>query len=109
MPTSIADIVCPSASKQYIKIPVTATVNGIVVDPESDSVAFACVAPGVAPASGDFVAGSWETISGRYYARVLIGPGTSLELVTGLYEIFVKITDNPEIPVLDSGLLEISP
>src|SRR6266496_3261374 len=97
--TSIADFVIPAASLEYVKVPITATVNGSAVNPETDDVAFSFVAPGTAPSS--WTTGSWETIGTTYNARILVGPGGSVTLSKGLYEVFVRVTDNPESPVLD--------
>lgn len=108
MSASIADLTVPAASTQYLKVPISATVNGGVFNPSADNVSFAFPRPGVAPST--WFSGSWETVSGTYYARVLIGPtGGVVTLGVGLYNVFVKISDNPESPVVDGGTLEITP
>lgn len=95
------------SSLQYVKVPVTATVNGAAYNPTSDQVQLAFVTIGDDPAGSDWVTGSWETASGTYYARALVGPGGTVELAKGRYQIYVKITDSPEIPVLESDVLEV--
>ncbi len=92
-------------SKEYVRVPIGATESGSPVDPTSDSVTMAFAAPGVTPTS--FNTASWETDTtanpDKHYARSLIGPGTSNVLTAGRYSVYVKITDNPEIPVLPAG------
>lgn len=80
-----------SLSKEYITIPVTADVN--VLD---DTVAWAFTDPDVDPTSwtsGDWVAGTPPK------ARILVGPGGSVTLTKGLRDVWLKVTDSPEIPV----------
>ena len=65
--------------------------------------------PETSPAS--WVTGSWATFPGpAYWAEALVGPangGTALSL--GTYQVWLKITDNPEVPVLQPCLLTITP
>lgn len=94
-------------SKEYVKVPVTATVNGVAYNPTLDVVTIAFKKPADTPAAGDFKSASWETISGKYYARALVGPGGVIELPAGRWSVWVKITDDPEVPVIDAGQLEV--
>jgi hypothetical protein len=93
-----------SQSTEFVKVDV-ARDSG--VDPTGDVVAMAFVADGVQPVPGDFKAGSWETIDGIYKARCLIGPAGVVQLVAGTYVVWVKITDNPEVPVKRSGYIKV--
>jgi hypothetical protein len=89
-------------SKIRLKYAVTALVAGAQVDVTVDAVYFAFLPPGAIPVSGDWVAGDWETVSGTppiYKARIMIGPGAKA-LVAGKYEVWLKIIDSPEAPVL---------
>lgn len=104
MTANIADLQVSSQSKQYVTVPVAEVITG--GDPTGDDVALAFPIPGDEPTT--WFAGQWLTEDGIYYAQALIGPGTSATLDVGYYNIYVKITDNPEIPVLLSGLLEIT-
>lgn len=95
-------------STEYVRVPVLTTFN-----PTNDVVQFAFLVDGTQPSSGDWKAGSWETdtINGitTYYARCLIGPtGGTMTLVAGSYRIWLKITDNPEVPVRIAGTLIVS-
>jgi hypothetical protein len=94
-------------SLQYVKAPVSAVVDGAAYDPTSDTVQMAFTAVGVDPVSGDWKTAGWETISGRYYARCLVGPGGTIDLAVGSYTVWVKVTDSPEIPILRSGGLRV--
>jgi hypothetical protein len=64
------------------------------------------------PQTADWVSGSWETVSTNvlypYNARCLVGPSGTISLNTGTYVIYMKITDNPEIPVLVGGQLVVN-
>lgn len=67
---------------------------------------------GQTPAPGDFVAASWETINTQfgttYNARCLVGPGGMIQLQPGVYGVWIKIVDNPEIPVAQVDQLTIT-
>jgi hypothetical protein len=98
----------PSLSREYVKVPVAATDSGTTVNPTTDVVQMAFPVAGVAPVSADWKTASWETVSGLYFARCTVGPGGTVVLVVGLYDVWVKITDNPEIPVRLAGQLQIT-
>ena len=103
----LADLIISSQSKQFIRVPVSST-----NDPTGDAVSWAIVVPAVEPSL--FFAGSWvtildpETSDPTYYAQVLVGPGTGLTLSRGNYQMYVKIDDDPETPVLLAGILEVT-
>ena len=98
---------------EYYKVPVAATQAGVSVNPTASTVQFAFAAtPTYVPQTGDWVAGSWETVSGNiifpYSARCLVGPGGTINPGIGIYTVYLKIISNPEIPVLIAGQLEIN-
>jgi hypothetical protein len=103
MASSIADYVVPAASRHYLKVPITSALPVV-----NDDVSFAFVQPAAAPGDSDWLSGNWEAGTPPY-ARCLIGPGGTIALAHGLYDVFVRITDDPEIPVLNVGLLEVTP
>ena len=83
-------------------------------DPASDVVAMAFTPltyPGTSPAPGNWVTGSWSTFPGpAYWAQALVGPvngGTALAI--GTYQVWLRVTDSPEVPVLQPCLLTITP
>jgi hypothetical protein len=102
-----------SLSTEYILVPVQATKNGASYNPTGDVVQFAFMpTPTQLPGVSDWVAGSWDTSSVNtlypYTAKCLVGPSGAETLGTGTYVIYLKITDNPEIPVLVGGQLQVS-
>lgn len=93
---------------QYVKVPVTAEVSGAAIDPTGDAVQMAFPVRGVKPVTNDWKTASWETMDGTYLARCLVGPGGTVTLGVGLYDVHVKITDSPEIVVDQApGVVEI--
>lgn len=97
-----------SLSTEYVLTRVVAIVDGAVVDPTADNVEMAFTQPGVDPDVGDWNAAEWETDpSGpKYFARLLVGPGAGgLDLGKGTFAVWVRATDNPEIPVRRAGVL----
>lgn len=101
---------------EYVRIWVQATKNGAVYNPTTATVAVAFTLGGVDPVTADWTAGAWETDtdvpgtpSTRYYVVLLVGPGTSGKvLAEGIWSVWVKITDSPEIPVRNVGTLTIN-
>jgi hypothetical protein len=99
-----------SLSTEYVQAPISATAAGVPVDPTSDQVQFAFMATS-SPGVSDWHVGSWETIApNTYLAQCLVGPGSGgIVLPAGAtYQIWVKVTDNPEVPVRQVGLLKIT-
>ena len=76
-------------------------------DPTGDVVKLAFMSTTANPGSGDWKTSDWETVSGIYYARCLVGPGGTVTLTAGDYHVWVKVTDNPEIPVRKAGILRM--
>lgn len=102
-------VIQSNTSLEYLRVPVTAYVNGVAIDPTNDPVYFAFMPPGSTPVTGDFVAGGWETwADGTHYARALVGPGGGKVLTPGAYRIWIKITDSPEVPIRDIDALTIT-
>ena len=106
-----------STSVEYVKVQVSAFVGGVpTYDPTADVVKMAFVPINTDPVTGDFVAASWETqtvttpnnVTYLYFARCLVGPSPGVkQLAAGVYQVFVKITDSPEVPIKYSGLIEV--
>ncbi len=96
-------------STQFFPVQISSVVSGAPYDPTNDTVQFAFVAKGVEPGSGDWNVGQWDDSSGPYYtAKVLVGPlNGGVSLGVGNYVAWCKITDNPEVPVIKVGTLEI--
>jgi hypothetical protein len=100
-------------STQFLQVLVTVKFPSSY-SPASDTVQFAFTPltyPETPPTSAYWVTGSWETFPGpAYWAQALVGPangGTALSV--GTYQTWLKITDSPEVPVLQPCLLTITP
>jgi hypothetical protein len=96
-------------------VPVNATQSGAAYNPTSDTVQFAFMpTPAQVPGSGDWVTGAWDadpsSILYPYNAKVLVGAGASGAAVLGIgtYQVYVEITDNPQVPVVIAGQLQVS-
>ncbi len=96
---------------QYVRVQITATKSGVHYDPTGDTVVMAFVVADTDPISGDWKAAIWETIgagtSAIYNAMCLVGPGGTIALAKGVWAIWVKVTDSPEIPAENVGTLTI--
>lgn len=101
----------PASSKVYVRAKVSAKISGVWKDPTADAVKLAFMVGSTAPTSGDWQTGSWETDATTtpttYYARCLVGPGGTITLTAGTYEVWVQVTDSPEVPVLQAGPLTV--
>lgn len=96
---------------EYLVYPVSFVIGGTAQNPTGDPVAFAFM-PNPAdanPGSGDWHTGSWVTSgSGTYLAQVLVGPANGgVVLAVGLYNVWIRITDSPEVPIQQIDLLQI--
>lgn len=97
-------------SLQYVAVPVKATLlTGASLNPTSDPVSMAFMPQATqVPQLSDWQTAIWATRSNNilqpYAAACLVGPGGTIQLGIGTYIIYVKITDNPEIPVLQASL-----
>lgn len=102
-----------AVSLQYVQAAVTATAAGAPVNPTSDVVQFAFMPGSTAPGSSDWKTGTWDGTAPRltgngYLAQCLVGPGGTIALAAGTYTMWIKITDSPEVPVMQVGLLQIT-
>lgn len=99
-------------STQYVLMPVATQAGGTIIDPTTDAVACAFKPVGAEPAGADWVPATWlqDTTPGTFIAECLVGPapGSAITLDPGIYTIWLKITDNPEVPVLQPGTLQIT-
>jgi hypothetical protein len=96
-----------AASTEYRRIPVSVIAdNGSALNPIALTVAVGFSSDADPPDS--YTTAAWVTdTSGTdtvYKAQVLVTAGT---LTRGVYTAYVKITDNPEIPVIEAGLLKV--
>jgi hypothetical protein len=95
----------------YVQVPVQAIQDGSAYDPTSDVVALAFMTSWALPTSPDWHTGSWtgSTAPGIFLAQVLVGPENGgVSLSQGTYTVWLKVTDDPEVPVINSGTLVIT-
>jgi len=100
------------ATLDYL-VPVNATQSGAAYNPSSDTVQMAFMpTPTQVPQNADWQTGAWDanpsSLLYPYNAKCLVGPAGTITLGIGTYEVYVKIADNPQIPVLLAGSLQIS-
>lgn len=92
-------------STEPVQLQVTAIgPSGGPYNPVADPVAIAFVTeaePPPGPTSGQWNTASWETDPGPvFWASILVGPlNGGVPLAVGNYIVYVKITDNPAVPV----------
>lgn len=96
-----------SLSVEAVKVRVIFTKNGVVQDPTADPVSLAFLPDGTDPAGGDWVTGSWEKAGTDYWAVAVVGPGVHA-LAKARYMVWVKVTDNPDVPVKRCGFLQVT-
>lgn len=85
-------------TREFIRYPVSARRDGVDIDVTVDPVEFALTPHRVAPATSDWNVGAWETDGSITLARILVGP-SAVPLTAGRYDVWIRISDNPEVPV----------
>jgi hypothetical protein len=102
----------PATSTVYVKAAVSATEEGLTVNPTTATVTMLFSAVGAdspAPDDTNWKTASWETDAtrspDRYYARCLTGPqGGEITFTEGTYWVWVKIDGiDPEVPIIRAG------
>lgn len=104
-----------ATSTEPVQLLVEATQGGSQYNPSGDPVAIA-ILPDTSPApafgSSSWNTASWEVDPGdppSYWASLLVGPlNGGLVLTAGTYVVYVKITDNPAVPIKPGAYLAIS-
>lgn len=100
-------------STEYVEVPVRAWSAGLPYNPTSDAVQMAFITGQGEPQPSDWRPASWAwttVINGWYAAQCLVGPQNGgVSLAVGRYSLWVKVTDNPAIPVRVTGTLTITP
>lgn len=99
---------------EYLVYPVAFVIGGVAQNPTGDPVAFAFM-PNPAnanPGVSDWHNGTWVTSgTGTYFAQILVGPANGgiqpAPTGTGLWNVWIKITDSPEIPIRIVDLLQL--
>lgn len=107
-------ITLPVGSKQYLFSNVKAyDVSGNITNPTGAVVNWAFTTNNADPQDTDWKTGDWQTGSSPtgdpiYYARIMVGPGTSNVFITNTqYAIWLKVNGVTEIPVFLLGSLQV--
>lgn len=94
-------------SKEFVKSRIKAYEDGVPVNPTGDTVEMAFEPYDADPVALDWKSAEWETAGDVYFARCLVGPGGTVTLTVGLYDVYVRINGSTEIPVLLAGRIAI--
>ena len=95
-------------STEYVQVQVTFTVDGVSANPTGDAVQMAFMQGGAIPANTDWHSATWHTSGSTYFAQCLVGPANGgISLNPGNYNVWLKVTDSPEIPVWSPDRLAI--
>lgn len=87
-------------STEYVRVQVSGRENGLIHNPTEGGVEMAFMGSGRSPAAEDWHEAEWESDSGTYFARVLVGPESAVgELDPDTYTVWVKFEAAPEVPV----------
>lgn len=103
----------PASSTEPVQLQVAATINGVAYNPTTDAVAIAFILDGQpepSPSSSAWQVATWETDPGpSYWASILVGPlNGGVNLAVGTYVAYVKVTDNPAVPIRPGAFLRIT-
>jgi hypothetical protein len=100
-----------ASSLEYVRVPVRAEKSGAAYAPTGDTVQLAFLTSAAAPSGGDWKTASWDTDSSTYpatyWAQCLVGPGGTTTLTAGVWTVWVKVTDSPEVPVKRAGQIKV--
>lgn len=97
-------------STAYQAVTVEETVSGLPTDPTGNAVAFAFVLGRTDPTDDDWHDGVWDTeaVNGQYFANILVGPdGGAVTLTPGNWTMWVKVTDDPQTFIGQSGTVNV--
>lgn len=83
--------------------------TGDVIDPTTDEASMAFVPRGSGnPTDADWKTATWGNSANGWYALAcLIGADTSVPLVAGMYDVWIRVVDEPETPIVLAGALEV--
>lgn len=89
-----------SLSTVYVRVPV----YGDAADLSALTVEMAIIARGTLPVEADWKTATWLDSND---AALLIGPSSSNIIAAGSYDVYVRVTDPPEVPVMKAGSLVV--
>lgn len=92
-------------SQEFIRVTVAATKGGDDFDPTGDDVQMALPIEGQPPTV--WIDAVWETEGPPWVAHIPATDDDFPEVEVGTYDVYVKITDDPEVPVILSDRLVV--
>jgi hypothetical protein len=95
-----------AGSVEYLYCRVTGfDIDGVPADPTTYTPEVALVAPGQNRSAATWLAGTWVTVDGEDWIRVLAG--SAEPLVAGVTRVFVRLAGAPETIVRKAGQLSV--
>jgi hypothetical protein len=108
----MAGVTISSLSTQFVQVPLRAFVGGAAYNPTADTVAMAFIAGWAKPTALQWNTAQWAwttAVNGYYAAECLIGPlNGGVPLAVGTYNVWLRVTDSPEVPSIVCGTLTIT-
>lgn len=95
----------PTTTNEYIHVPVTAW-SGDITDPTTLPVDVAVIPVGSEPTPADYKPAAWVTANGTRKIRILWRTAVPTPTPGTIYSTWVRITANPETPVLLAGTIK---
>ena len=93
----------PVSSTEYLKVSITADVTL-----SAQTVDIAIIPARGRPVALDWKPAAWTGSPGTTRAAmILIGPGTANVIALGEYDVWTKVSDNPEVPTDPAGRLTV--
>ena len=90
-------------STEYVKVTIVAKAGGATINPAVPP-AFAFLATGISPDTGDWLTGEWLAP----HARILIGPnGGTTTLEPADYKVWIRFAGGSETPIHRTGTLTV--
>jgi hypothetical protein len=98
----MTDISVSRLDGQDLKMPITATRDGVAYDPTGDAVSVAVLPTGTEPGISDWRTARWITLGGVHYVFFPAGPRAD----TGLHKVWYKVPD-ASITIIGTGTNQV--
>lgn len=94
----------PAGSLDYVRAAVVLDRDGAAIDPTSPALAVEMAFPYAGQPAQTWLEAGWESDGrGGWRARCLVGTGGTAELSAGRYDVWVRVTSSPEVPIRQSA------
>jgi hypothetical protein len=105
-------VIQKETATEWVEVQVSGKEGSLQVDVTADPVWMAFMGNGDEPVAADWNTAGWNrddsTTPTKYFARCLVGPDGGFPLSIGRYAVWVKWEDNPETPIHEVGVLQIT-